>query len=61
MNLARIVNFSALSCGLVGILMVMMATLAYLKGQHKIGNRMGIAIIVLVLLGIMVALSVSEF
>ena len=61
MSLSKIISFSLLSCGLVGVLMVMMAVLAFLKGHHKIGDRTGILIIVLVLLGTMIAFSVGEF
>ncbi len=61
MDFSKILNFSLFSCGLVGILLVMMAVLAFLKGRHKIGDRLGIAIIGLVLLGTMVALTVGNF
>ncbi len=61
MELSRIVNFSLFSCGLVGILLVMMAGLAFLKGRHKIGDRAGIAVIVIVLLGTMLALTVGNY
>jgi hypothetical protein len=61
MDFAKILNFALLSCGLVGILMLMMTVLAFLKGRHKIGNRTGVLIIVFVLLGTMIALSVGDF
>ncbi len=61
MDLSKMLNFSLFSCGLVGILLVMLAVLAFLKGRHKIDDRVGIAIIGLVLLGTMVALTVGNF
>ena len=61
MNLLGTINYALVSCGLVGVLMVMMAGLATLKSHHKISNRTGILIIVVVLLGTMIALSVGEF
>ncbi len=61
MDLARIVYFSGFSCGLVGILMALLAILAFLKGRHKLGERTGVLIIVSVLLGAMIALSVGQF
>lgn len=61
MDLSKILNFSLFTCGLVGLLLVMLATLAFLKGRHKIGDRAGIAVIVIVLLGAMLALTVGNF
>jgi len=61
MDLSKTINFSLFSCGLVGILLVMMAVLAFLKARHKIGDRAGIAIIIIVLLGTMLALTVGNF
>jgi nucleoside permease NupC len=61
MNLGNFINFSLLSCGLVGVLMVVVAALAFLRNRRKISNRTGIIIIVLVLMLALIALSVSEF
>ena len=61
MNLDNIIHFSLFSCGLVGVLMVIMAALAFLRNRQMISNRAGILIIVLVLSFVLVALSVSEF
>jgi len=61
MDFFKIINFSLFSCGLVGILMVMLAVLAFLKGRHKLGDRWGVLIIVVVLLGTMIVLSVGQF
>lgn len=61
MNLTRILNSSLFAWALVGLLLVMMAMLAFLKGRHKIGDKVGIVIIVLVLLGAMLALTVGNF
>ncbi len=61
MDLSKMLNFSLFTCGLVGIFLVMLAGLAFLKGRHKIGDKAGIAIIAIVLLGTMLALTVSNF
>jgi hypothetical protein len=61
MDLGKIINFSLLSCGLVGVLMGIVAMLAFLRNRQKISNRTGILIIVLVLMLALIALSVSEF
>jgi hypothetical protein len=61
MDLGKIINFSLLSCGLVGVLMGIVAALAFLRNRQKISNRTGIFIIVLVLMLALIALSVSEF
>lgn len=60
MDLGKLINFPLLSCGLVGICMIMMAVLAFMKSRHKITNRTGIIIIVVALLLVMIALSVAE-
>jgi hypothetical protein len=61
MNLAKMINFSLFSCGLVGILLVILAGLAFLRGRHKLGDKAGIAIIAVILLGTMIALTVGNF
>jgi len=60
MDLGKLINFSLLSCGLVGVLMLIVATLTFLRNRRKISNRTGILIIVLVLLLALIALSVAE-
>ena len=61
MDLGKIIHFSLLSCGLVGVLMGIVAASAFLRNRQKISNRTGIIIIVLVLMVALVALSVGEF
>jgi hypothetical protein len=61
MDLSKILDFSWLSCGLVAGLMLMLAVLAFLKGRHKLNDKVGILIIVAVLIGTMIALSVGDF
>ncbi len=61
MDLAKILNFSLFSCGLVGILLVIVAGLAFLKARHKLGEKAGIAILAILLLGTMIALTVGNF
>ena len=61
MDLGKIINFSLLSCGLVGVLMWIVAMLAFLRNRQKISDRTGILIIMLVLMLVLIALSVSEF
>jgi len=61
MNLFKILNFGLLSCGLVGILMLGLAVLAFLKGRHKLNDKAGILIIAAVLIGTMLALSVGQY
>jgi hypothetical protein len=56
----KLVNFSLLSCGLVGVLMLAVAVLTFLRNRQKISNRTGTLIIVLVLLLALIALSVAE-
>lgn len=60
MDLGKLINFSLLSCGLVGVLMLVVAMLTFLRNRQKINNRTGILIIVLVLLLALIALSVAE-
>jgi hypothetical protein len=60
MDLGKLINFSLLSCGLVGVLMLVVAMLTFLRNRQKISNRTGILIIVLVLLLALIALSVAE-
>jgi hypothetical protein len=59
-DFSKLINFSLLSCGLVGVLMLVVAVLALLRNRQKISNRTGILIIVLVLLLALIALSVAE-
>jgi hypothetical protein len=59
-DFGKLINFSLLSCGLVGVLMLVVAVQAFLRNRQKISNRTGILIIVLVLLLALIALSVAE-
>jgi hypothetical protein len=54
-------NFGVFSCGLLGILMLMLAVLAFLRGRHKITNMAGVLIIIAVLLGVTIALSIPQY
>jgi hypothetical protein len=56
----KLINFSLLSCGLVGVLMLAVAVLTFLRNRQEISNRTGTLIIVLVLLLALIALSVAE-
>jgi hypothetical protein len=59
MDLGKLLNASLLICGLVGILMLFVATLAFLKNRQMVKERAGIFIIAAVLLLVLVALSVG--
>ncbi len=61
MDFYQILNTSLFAWALVGILMLMLAVLAFLKGRHKISDKAGIGIIVFVLLGTMIALTLGNF
>ena len=60
MNLSSWLNTALGACGLVGLLMVIMAGLAFLRKRGKISEKAGIFIIMLVLLLVLIALSVGE-
>jgi hypothetical protein len=53
-----ILNSALLAWGLVGLLMVMLAVLAFLRNRSLVKERLGILIIVAVLLVALIALTV---
>jgi hypothetical protein len=60
MLISTLINVSLFSCGLVGLLMLALTLLAFLKGRQKLGEKTGILIIVFVLLAVLIALSIHE-
>jgi hypothetical protein len=58
-DLYKFLNSSLFACGLVGLLMLFVATLAFLRNRQMVKERAGIFIIAAVLLLVLVALSVN--
>ncbi len=61
MDLGKILNLSLFAWGLVAFLLIGLAGLAFLKGRHKIGDKAGIVVIAVVLLGVLIALTAGNF
>ena len=59
MDFARLIHSSLFTCGLVGVLMGMVALLAFLRNRRMIKEHTGIIIIVGVLLLALLAITVN--
>jgi nucleoside permease NupC len=59
MDVAKLIHSSLFTCGLVGVLMMLVAALAFLRNRRMIKERTGIIVIVVVLLLVLLALTVT--
>jgi hypothetical protein len=59
MNIEKTIHSSLFTCGLVGVLMSLVALLAILRNRRIIKERTGIAIIVVVLMLALLVLAVN--